>query len=210
MGCGSILGDLFYLADSLLESPRTQFPPQIDYRGGNEGLHAQLYQMYGQGLINDEVFNALRVLAGEGKLRPADLAVHRANARRRPPRKADSEVQNALRGLHLRLVQLTAARTSSEKVLADMEARLANLDQGVIAKERNARQAVGENDEDTARRRLTEKIDLAGSHAQLAVQEHALREELARLDHLRTQLETKVAELEAVSAREELAEINGM
>ncbi len=210
MGCGSLLGDLFYLTDLLLENPRVQHPPQIEYRGGNEGLHAQLYRMYGEGLIGGEVFNALRVLSDRGELRPVDLAVHRANARRRPTRRADTEVQNALRGVHLRLTQLTETRATSEKVLADLESRLANLDQGVVAKEQKARQAVGENDEDKARRRLTEKADLAGSHARLAAQAQALREDLARLDHLRDQLENKAAELEAVRAREELAGIEGM
>lgn len=210
MGCGSILGDLFYLADSLLEGPRTQIPPQIDFRGGNEGLYAQLYRMYGQGQINDDIFNALRVLAAEGNLRPADLAVHRTKTSRRVTYKADSEVQNALRGVHSRLTQLAETRANSEKVLQDLETRIADLDEAVSAREQNARQAVGENNEDIARRHLSEKNDLADNHARLAAQAQALREDLARLDHLRTQLETKAVELDAVRTREEMANIDGM
>ena len=210
MGCGSLLGDLFYMADSLLEKPRVQPLHQIEYRGGNEGLHAQLYRMYGEGVIGEDVFNALRVVADRGELRPADLAVHRANARQRLTLRAGSEVQNALRGVHMRLTKIIETRTTSEKILADLEARLANLDKGVASKEQNARQAVSENDEDTARRRLTEKADLVASQIRLFAQVQALREDLARLDHLRTQLETIAAELEAVNARSEMVNFKGM
>ena len=210
MGGGSLLGDLFYMADSLLEKPRVQPLHQIEYRGGNEGLHAQLYRMYGEGVIGEDVFNALRIVADRGELRPADLAVHRANARQRLTLRAGSEVQNALSGVHMRLTKLIETRTTSEKILADLEARLANLDKGVASKEQNARQAVSENDEDTARRRLTEKADLVASQTRLFAQVQALREDLARLDHLRTQLETIAAELEAVNARSEMVNFKGM
>ena len=210
MGCGSLLGDLFYMADSLLEKPRVQPLHQIEYRGGNEGLHAQLYRMYGEGVIGEDVFNALRVVADRGELRPADLAVHRANARQRLTLRAGSEVQNALRGVHMRITKLIETRTTSGKILAELEARLANLDKGVASKEQNARQAVSENDEDTARRRLTEKADLVASQTRLFAQVQALREDLARLDHLRTQLETIAAELEAVNARSEMVTFKGM
>lgn len=210
MGCGSILGDLFYLADSLLVSPHTQIPPQIDFRGGNEGLHAQLYRMYGEGLISDEIFNTLRTLADEGKLRPIDLAVHRAKVSRRATRKVDPEVQNALRGVHSRLTQLAETRANSEKVLKDLETRLASLDEVVAAKKQKARQAIGENNEDIARRHLSEKTDLIENQTRLAAQVQALRGDLARLAHLRTQLEIKAVELEAVRSREEMANIEGM
>jgi phage shock protein A len=166
--------------------------------------------MYGQGLINDEVFNALRVLSAEGKLRPADLAVHRIKVNRRATRKVDSELQNALRGIRSRLTQLRETRANSEKVLHDLEARIADLDEAVSAREQKARQAVGENNEDVARRQLSEKTDLIKNRAQLDTQAKALREDLTRLDRLRTQLETKVAELDAVRTREELANIDGM
>ena len=210
MGCGSLLGDLFYMADSLLEKPRVQPLHPIEYRGGNEGLHAQLYRMYGEGVIGEDVFNALRVVADRGELRPADLAVHRVKVSHRPISPTDRETQNALIGIQSRLAQLERTRGDSQKVLVDLETRLANLDKGAAIKEQKARLAVGENDEDTARQRLTEKADLASSHSRLAAQAEALREDLARLDHLRTRLETKAAELEAVRAREDLAKINGM
>lgn len=210
MGCGSILGDLFYLTDSLLEDPRSQLPPQIDYRGGEQGLQAQLYRMYGEGVISEEVFNVLRLLADKGKLRPADLAVHQVNATQPINRKTDSEVHNAIRGVRSRLAQLAETRSNSEKVLKELETRLTKLDNEVDTKEQNARQAVGKNNEDTARQRLTEKADLAGSHSRLAAQAEALREDLIRLNHLRIQLETKAAELEAVRAREELSKINNI
>ena len=210
MSCGSILGDLFYLTDSLLGGSRNQAPPHVEYRGGSEELHAQLYQMYGQGLINEEAFNALRVLAADGKLRPADLAVHRIKVNRHASRIVNSELQNVLRGIQSRLTQLRETRAYSEEVLHDLEARIADLDEAVFAREQNARQAVGENDEVVARRYLSEKTDLIKNRAQLASQEKALRDDLVRLDHLRTQLETRAVELGAVRTREELANIYGM
>jgi hypothetical protein len=166
--------------------------------------------MYGQGLINEEAFNALRVLAADGKLRPADLAVHRIKVNRHASRIVNSELQNVLRGIQSRLTQLRETRAYSEEVLHDLEARIADLDEAVFAREQNARQAVGENDEVVARRYLSEKTDLIKNRAQLASQEKALRDDLVRLDHLRTQLETRAVELGAVRTREELANIYGM
>ena len=138
------------------------------------------------------------------------MAVHRAKVSRRATRKVDPEVQNALRGVHSRLTQLAETRANSEKVLKDLETRLASLDEVVAAKKQKARQAIGENNEDIARRHLSEKTDLIENHARLAAQAQALREDLARLAHLRTQLEIKAVELEAVRSREEMANIEGM
>ncbi|HEX9597606.1 MAG TPA: hypothetical protein VF982_12050, partial [Anaerolineales bacterium] len=68
MSCGSPLGDLFYLADALLSRP-SDIPLPTNGRGaalslskgaGGEGLRAQLYQLYGEGQIGEEVFTALR------------------------------------------------------------------------------------------------------------------------------------------------------
>lgn len=205
------MGDLFYLADSLLEGPNTQIPLQIDFRGGNEGLHAQLYRMYGQGQINEEVFDALRKLDDRGVLRSADLAVHRVKFQsHRSSRKINSELQNSLHGVHSRLRQLAETRDNTKKVLHDLETRLANLEKLMVAKEQKARQAISEDNENMARQSLSEKTDLIKNHSQLDAQAQALRKDLARLDHLRTQLETKAAELEAVHTREEMANIDGM
>ena len=55
MGCGSPLGDLFYLADVLLY--RTYDSPLPHGRRGaggegSENLHARLYRMHGEGQIS--------------------------------------------------------------------------------------------------------------------------------------------------------------
>lgn len=219
MGCGSILGDLFYLADSLLENQRPlrngrqgvqQLPPvarhsALSKQPGSENLLAQLYNMYGEGQIDEEVFTALKALAGRGQLRPADLAVHRVRARRHPPHKKNVEVANALRGIRSRLAQLERTRKSSAGVLADLEARLEGLNQRMMDKEKAARQAI-EQDEDAARQRLTEKAEMESSYERLSSQAQALREDLDRLDDLQIQLEAKMTELEALQARGELTE----
>lgn len=211
MGCGPPLGDLFYLADTLLYRSHYSPSPAVRERGlggeGDEGLRAQLYQMYGEGQISEEVFTALRALADRGQLRPADLAVHRARARRRPDGHSDVEVTNALRGIRSRLAQLAQARAASEKVLANLEARLSGLEDRVVGKEQAARDALAvARDETAARQRLAEKAEFASSRDRLTVQAQALRADLARLDDLRTQLEAKAAELEAMQARIRLSE----
>lgn len=170
-----------------------------------EGLRAQLYQMYGEGQISEEVFTALRTLADRGQLRPADIAVHRARARHRSPDHNDPETANAARGIRSRLTQLAQARAASEKVMADLEARLSDINQRVDGKEQAAREIV-ERDEESARRRLAEKAELGLSRDRLAAQAEALRADLSRLDDLRAQLEAKSLELEAVQARSRMNE----
>jgi len=207
MSCGSPLGDLFYLADTLLyHSPVSSLPPG-GRRGGGEGLLTQLYQMYGEGQVNEEVFTALRALADRGQLRPADLAVHRARARRHSGQHSDPTVTNVLQGIRSRLAQLAQVRVASEKVLAELEVRQAGLEERISGKVQAARDAVAvRQDEQAARSRLAEKAELTNSRDRLVAQGQALRADLTRLDDLRTQLEAKAAELEAVQVRNRLAE----
>lgn len=214
MSCGSPLGDLFYLADTLLYRSYDSPLPlnrrwdeaytgqgRSDERG--EGLRARLYNMYGDGQINEEVFIALRNLAERGQLRPADLAVHQARARRGQESHDDAAISNAQSGIRSRLAQLAQARASAAKVLVDLETRLAELDGRMAGKEAAARENI-ERDEQTARLRLSEKAELASSRDRLAAQAQALRSELIRLDDLRAQLDAKSAELEAAQARSRL------
>jgi chromosome segregation ATPase len=170
---------------------------------GNQSLRARLYRMHGEGQISEEVFDALRVLADRGQLRPADLAVHLARARRGGSEGGDAAIGNALRGIRSRHAKLVQARVGTEKVLADLEAHLSELDECMAAKQQAARQSVTQNEE-TARQRLAEKAELAGSRQRLAAQAQALRADLARLYELNLQLEAKSAELEAVQARHRL------
>jgi len=217
MGCGSVLGDLFYLTDALIQKSSlpsqsrevTAIPLTQGVERGNPGvrgerLRTQLYKMYGEGQIDEQVFTAFRTLSERGQLRPADLAVHQAGARNRPTQREDVEVLNALKGIRSRMSQLAQVRSTSAKVLADLESRLAQLDESIEVKERAARQSV-QFDEDTARRKLIEKSDLASRYERLSSQAQALRDDLARVDELCSQLEFKAGELEAVLARSELA-----
>lgn len=205
MGCGSPLGDLFYLADSLLDPHLIPSPEAGEGTGGEVDLRAQLYRMFGEGQINEEVFTALRLLADRGQLRPADLAVHRAGAQHRSVEHVDPVTANALRGIRSRLTQLAQVRSSSEKVLADLEARLMDIDQRVAGKEQAARKIV-ERDEESARQHLAEKAELGQSRYRLAAQAQTLRADLSRLDDLRAQLEAKSLELETMQVRSRLNE----
>ena len=213
MGCGSLLGDLFYLADAWIASSysgqaASHSPAPMTWTRGvgddlKDDLRARLYRMHGEGQIGEEVLRALRALAERGQLRPADLAVHVARAGKGPHVRGDAATENALRGVRSRLAQLAQTRAGSEKVLADLKTRLADLDERVAAKEQAARQVL-DQDEDTARQRLAEKTQLASSRERVETQTQALRADLARLDDLYTQLEAKAAELESMQARIQL------
>ena len=209
LGCGPGLGDLFHLADRLLEDNRahrgsTLCAVPMARPFSRPELTQQLYDMYGRGELGDEVFAAFKSLAERGVLRPADLAVHCARARRRRPRPGSSETVATLRQVQVRLAQLDEAREASSQALADLEARMAGLAERATCKEQAARELVATN-EDAARRLLMEKAELEASRERLAEQTRALRDDLARLDDLRARLEAKAAALEAVGAREELA-----
>lgn len=212
MGCGTSLGDLFYLADSLIQQgsgngwrvtsnvasfTARHTPP--------EGLRAQLYQMYGEGQISEEVFTALRTLADRSQLRPADLAVHRARVQHHSVGHGDPVTANALRSIRSRLTQLAQVQTASERVLSDLETQLSDINQRVDDKEQAAREIV-ERDEESARQRLAEKAELRLSRDRLTSQVKALQSDLSRLEDLRAQLEAKSVELEAVQARSRLNE----
>ncbi len=206
MGCGSPLGDLFYLADTLLYRSQVSAPPPITTAPAGTDLRGQLYKMYAEGQIDEEVFTALRALADRGQLRTADLAVHRVNTRRRDTdSRGDAQLNNALRGIRSRLTGLNETRRASEKVLADLQSRLADLDRRIAEKEARARESV-QTDEQCARARLTEKVELAASRERLATQAEALRADLSRLDDVRAQLEAKQSELKAVQARDRVAQ----
>src|SRR3990172_10653784 len=125
MGCGSKLGDLFYLADALIAtndsgqtlpytSAQITWSPETDL-DIPEVVRARLYQMHGEGQISEEAFQALLALAEQGQLRQADLAVHQVRARRRAAQKSDAAIGNALRGIRSRLEQLQQARTGPPK-----------------------------------------------------------------------------------------------
>jgi DNA repair exonuclease SbcCD ATPase subunit len=211
LGCGPGLGNLFYLADRLLEENRARRGSALSAAPVarpffRPELTQQLYDMYGRGELSEAAFAALKPLAERGALRPADLAVHRVRARRRRPRPEGRETGAALRQVQARLAQLEEAREASSQTLADLEARMVGLAERATGKEQTARQVVA-TDEEAARRLLMERAELEESGERLAEQARALRDDLARLDDLRAQLEAKAAELEAVGAREELAAV---
>lgn len=210
MGCGSLLGDLFYLTDALLQrGPGDGWPVADDGPAAlrhpppaaGRSLLDELYRMHGEGLIGEDVFQALRALAERGQLRPADLAVHRARAPQRPAGRSDPALSQAFQSIRSRLAKLEQARVESERILAGLEARLAGLDERIEEKEDLARQTLA-GDEAAARRRLGEKVELASTRDRLAAQAEVLRADMNRLRDLRVQLEARAAEMEAVAARE--------
>jgi hypothetical protein len=176
------------------------------YRGsGAENLRARLYQMFGEGMIGEEIFTALRDLAERGQLRSVDLAVHLSRHQRQTLSSEELGARNALNGIRSRLALLAQSRVSAETVLADLQVHLVDTDRRVAEKERAARENLV-HDEDAARQSLDEKIEFVNSRERLASQAQALGADLSRLDDLRAQLEAKATELEAVLARGRLSE----
>ena len=210
LGCGPGLRDLFHLADRLLEDNQAHRGSALGAapvaRPSRPDLTQQLYDMYGRGELSEAAFTALKPLAERGTLRSADLAVHRVRARRRGLRPGGGETAAALRQVQARLMQLEEAREASSRALAELETRTVELAERAIAKEQAAREQVT-GDEEAARRALTEKVAFEASGERLATQAAALREDLARLEDLRAQLEAKATELEAVGVREGLAAV---
>ena len=216
MGCGSMLGDLFYLADHLVQPSRgpAASPWQAPFPAGStrsgEDLLSDLYRMLGEGQISQEVFSSLRDLADRGQLRRVDVAVHQARGRRRSVHREDTGTQNALQGIRLRRQNLAGVREESERVMSNLVGRIADIDERMAAKENFAREAVGEGDDQAARRRLTEKAQLSSLRDRLHKQVQMLTEDLGRLDEVRAKLEAREVELEAVRAREGLASLGSV
>ena len=216
MGCGSMLGDLFCLADHLVQPSRgpAASPWQAPFPAGStwsgEDLLSDLYRMLGEGRITQEVFSSLRDLADRGQLRRVDVAVHQARAQRRTVHRGDTDTRNALQGISLRQQRLVEAREESERVMSNLRGRIADIDERMAGKENIARQAVGEGDDQAARRRLTEKAQLSSLRERLHKQLQMLTEDLGRLDEVRAELEAREVELEAVRAREGLASLGSI
>ena len=216
MGCGSMLGDLFYLADHLVQPSRGpaaspwQAPSPAESTRSGEDLLSDLYRLLGEGQISQEVFSSLRALADRGQLRRVDVAVHQARGRRRNVHREDTGTQNALQGIRLRQQNLAEARKESERVLTNLRGRIADIDERMAGKENIAREAVGEGDDQIARRRLTEKAQLSSLRDRLHKQLQRLAEDLGRLDEVRAELEAREVELEAVRAREGLASLGSV
>ncbi len=210
LGCGPGLNDLFHRADRLLADNRVRRgsdPCAVPTtQPSRPDLTQQLHEMYGRGELSEAAFAALKPLAEQGVLRPADLAVHRIEPRRQRPQPGGRETAAALRQVRGRMVQLDEAHEASSRALADLEARMTELAERATDKGRAAREWV-HTDEAAARRALTEKASLEASRQRLAEQARALRGDLARLDDLRAQLAAKVSEMEAMGAREGLAEV---
>jgi len=219
MGCGPDVFRLFDLADALVRANRSRryaaYRPVGRPQPAGPSLQEQLYDMYGRGELDEKIFQDLKDLAARGQLRPVDLAVlryeraygvaaqhhRRQKARARPPQ---SEEEVAIRQLRARIAQLEGAREESSRVLASLQEKIEDVRARAQKREEAARQAVA-TDEALARRYLTEKQELLGTQARLEEQAQALRDDLARLEKLKGELEAKVTELEALRSRQEIS-----
>lgn len=101
--------------------------------------------------------------------------------------------------------ELEAARNESEQVLDKLEAGVIRLRQQADTAAAKAEAAI--NDEKSARAYLSTRQEALDRAATLEERINALRQDLQRIDDLRDELATREAELKALEANEQLAEL---
>ena len=218
MGCGSILGDLFVLTDSLIErqhpdSARRQGKYTLSSRRHQhqstqrpeEDLLSELNVMYAKGQIGKEVYRELKTLALQGQLRRSDLLVHQTRSLSSDYYGKNKEIWDTIKGINTRLTQLQMIRKDLNATLDNLAFRMKDLQERINEKESAARHAASEND-DLARERLLEKAEFQTSYERLQAQAVSLKKDLAELDDLQAQLEAKKSELKAVLTRASVTE----
>ena len=211
MGCGPDVLHLFQLADSVIQQNRQHrvfgqpTPRQVVSSTSVETLRKQLDRMYVEGEVDERSYRALRKLAEAGNLEPVDLAVHRINTHPnlRSAQVTLSEEEKAKRQLRTRLLEIESAREESQRILMSLKEKLNVLEKEIKLHEQAARDAITEN-EQQARRHLQAKQAFLTTRENLHRQMAALEQDVARLDELYVAIEAKLAELDALEARERL------
>jgi len=218
MACGSFLGDLFYLTDSLIERQkpvdiRRQGKYTLSSRGHQhqstqrpeEDLLSELNVMYAKGQIGKEIYKELKALALQGQLRRSDLLVHQTRSLSSDYYGKNKEILDRIKGINTRLTQLQIVQKDLNATLDNLELRMKDVEKRINEKETAARQAVNMDDA-AARERLLEKAEFQTSYERLQSQAVSLKKDLTELDDLQAQLEAKKAELKAVLIRSAVGE----
>ena len=176
-------------------------------------IEQEVKLMYARGDIAASTYYRLLEMAQNGQLSWDDLARVRsgeavttpATAVTPPPRQRNNDIVRSLNRLYEHRSKLEAARAESEQVLDKLEADVARLRQQADTAAAQAEAAIG--NDTAARAYLATRQEALDRAATLEERINALRQDLRRIDDLRDELATREAELKALEANEQLAEL---
>ncbi len=179
-------------------------------------IEQEVKLMYARGDIAASTYYRLLEMAQNGQLSWDDLTRVRSGeavttpaatttAVTPPPRQRNNDIVRSLNRLYEHRSKLEAARAESEQVLDKLEADVARLRQQADTAAAQAEAAI--NNETTARAYLAARQEALDRAATLEERINALRQDLRRIDDLRDELATREAELKALEANEQLAEL---
>ncbi len=178
-------------------------------------IEQEVKLMYARGDIAASTYYRLLEMAQNSQLSWDDLARMRSGeavttsakstAVTPPPHQRNNDIVRSLNRLYEHRSKLEAARAESEQVLDKLEADVSRLRQQADTAAAKAEAAIG--DDTAARAYLTTRQEALDRAATLEERSNALRQDLRRIDDLRDELATREAELKALEANEQLAEL---
>lgn len=204
---GSIIGEV------VRESRHDHRDHRSEYEAPKPSITQEVKLMYARGDIDSATYHRLLEMARSGELNWDDLAEIRRGATVAAPAPAkaatserDTEIVRALNRLYQHRTRLEASQRETERVLEKLEADAARLRQQAETAAEKAK-AVADTDEASARAYLEVRQEALDRVSALEERITALRQDLARIEDLRSELATREAELKALEAREQLAEL---
>jgi chromosome segregation ATPase len=204
------------LLDEALEERRRQ----REYYGRPENPRADLEQevklLYARGELDAETYRRLLEMAQNGQLDWENLASFQGSARgqanqrrRRDPdkiaRARSPEIVRKLNQLYTHRSRLDAAQAETERVLKTLARDVARLEEQAETSGNKAQQALP--DVAQARQHLEVKQDALSRAEALQERMAALRQNLDRIEKLRSELATREAELRALESGEQLSSL---
>ncbi len=175
-------------------------------------IEQEVKLMYARGDINSNTYHRLLEMAQSGQLSWDDLARVRSDgaaqvqpALQTPQHERDPEIVRSLNRLYAHRRRLEEARAETEQTLEQLEADVDRLRRQAETADEKAQLALP--DEEKAREYLEIKQEALDRIQTLEERIASLRQSLHRIDTLRDELATREAELKALEAGQELAEL---
>jgi hypothetical protein len=176
-------------------------------------IHQEIKLMYARGDIDSAAYHRLLEMARSNELTWDDLrelsargAAATATPAPAPPQERDADIVRNLNKLYAHRSAIEQTRRENEEILARLEADADRLRVQAEAARQKAG-AVAEGDEESARAYLAVREDALKRVTLLDERIAVLRQDLARLTDLETELATKEAELKALESRSKIADL---
>ena len=169
--------------------------------------------MYARGDIDSAAYHRLLEMARSGELTWNDLRELSARgasvipqAATAAPKERDADIVRSLNKLYTHRSAIEQSHKENEEILARLETDIQRLkNQAEIARQKA--DAIADQDEASARAYLAVRQDALERAEVLEDRITALRQDLARLADLETELASKEAELKALESQSKLAEL---